>query len=158
MEIIQTLTGAICAVGFAVLFNVHGKKLWLLFLGGALDWIVYLVCMRWGGGIFVSMLLATATAALSSEILARIVHAPVLLLMVPMLIPLVPGGDLYHTMRALILADKESLMVYSQKTLLQAAAIALGIIAVSSFMHVLQVLREYLKEEKAKESNRKTMK
>lgn len=153
MEIIQTLTGAICAVGFAVLFNVHGKKLWLLFLGGALDWIVYLICMRCGSGLFLSMLLATMTAALSSEILARIVHAPVLLLMVPMLIPLVPGGDLYHTMRALILGDKESLTVYSQNTLLQAAAIALGIIIISSFMHVLQVLRTYIAEEKAKKRN-----
>lgn len=148
MEIIQTLMGAICSVGFALLFNVHGKKLWLFFLGGALDWMVYLLCMRLGSGIFLSMLFATMTAALSSEILARIVHAPVLLLMVPMLIPLVPGGDLYHTMSALILGDKEKLAVYSQNTLLQAAAIALGIIVISSLMHVLQVLREYITDKK----------
>ncbi len=148
MEIVQTLMGAICSVGFALLFNVHGKKLWLFFLGGALDWVVYLVCMRNGSGIFLSMLFATMTAALSSEILARIVHAPVLLLMVPMLIPLVPGGDLYHTMRALIRGDKENLALHSQNTLLQAAAIALGIIVVSSFVHVLQVLREYITDKR----------
>ena len=148
MEIIQTLTGAICSVGFALLFNVHGKKLWLFFLGGALDWVVYLLCMKNGSGIFLSMLFATMTAALSSEILARIVHAPVLLLMVPMLIPLVPGGDLYHTMSALIRADRVNLALYSQNTLLQAAAIALGIIVISSFVHILRVLRDYIAEKR----------
>ncbi len=148
MEIIQTLMGAICSVGFALLFNVHGKKLWLFFLGGALDWAVYLLCMGNSGGVFLSMLFATMTAALSSEILARIIHAPVLLLMVPMLIPLVPGGGLYHTMRALICADKVNLAIHSQNTLLQAAAIALGIIVVSSFMHVLQVLRQFFMDKR----------
>ena len=94
------------------------------------------------------MLFATMTAALSSEILARIVHAPVLRLMVPMLIPLVPGGDLYHTMSALIRADRVNLALYSQNTLLQAAAIALGIIVISSFVHILQVLRDYIAEKR----------
>ena len=150
MEIIQTVMGASCSVGFALLFNVHGKKIWLFFLGGALDWVVYLLCMRSGSGIFLSMLFATMTAALSSEILARIVHAPVLLLMVPMLIPLVPGGDLYHTMSALIRADSVNLALYSQNTLLQAAAIALGIIVVSSLVHVLQVLQAYIVNKRKK--------
>ena len=97
-HVIQTLMGALGAVGFAILFNVRGKRLILFFLGGALDWAVYLICTQNGCSMFVGLLFATMTAAISSEILARIIRTPVLLSLVPMLIPLIPGGSLYYTM------------------------------------------------------------
>ena len=92
---IQTLMGALGAVGFAILFNVRKEQLILLFLGGALDWAVYLFCVHNGYSPFLGLLFATMTAAFLSEVLARLLHTPVLILLVPMLVPLIPGGDLY---------------------------------------------------------------
>ncbi len=135
--IIQTLMGAIGSVGFAVLFNVRGKRLVLFFLGGALDWAVYLLCSQNGCSSFVSMLFATMTAALTSEILARVIHTPVLLLLVPMLVPLIPGGDLYRSMDALIRSEQADFLAYGSSAITAAGAICLGIICITAVTHIL---------------------
>ena len=40
-EMIQLLVSFTGSLGFAVLFNIHGKKLWFAALGGCLSWAVY---------------------------------------------------------------------------------------------------------------------
>ena len=87
---VQTLMGCIGSVGFAVLFNIRGRKLLLAAGGGALAWAVYLACTCNGLDIFAGLFFATLAAALASELLARAVKAPVIMLLVPMLIPLIP--------------------------------------------------------------------
>lgn len=141
-HIIQTLMGAIGAVGFAILFNVRGKKLGLLFLGGALDWTIYLLLTCNGYSIFTGMFFATVTAAVLSEILARVLKAPVLMPLVPMLIPLIPGGSLYHTMSNFVRGENQQFLHYARQTVTEAGAIALGIIAVAAVSHILQYLLE----------------
>ena len=136
-HVIQTLMGAIGAVGFAILFNERGKRLFLFFLGGALDWAVYLLCTENGCTMFVGLLFATMTAAVSSEILARVVHAPVLILLVPMLIPLIPGGDLYRCMDGLVRSDTEQFVTYGTIAVTAAGAICLGIICITAITHII---------------------
>lgn len=143
---IQTLMGAIGSVGFAILFNVHGKRLLLFFLGGALDWAVYLLCIHNGQSMFVGLLLATMTAAFTSEILARALHTPVLILLVPMLIPLIPGGDLYRCMDALVRTNKELFFTYGQAAVTAAGAIALGIIAMTAISHIIFSIHDHLRK------------
>lgn len=138
-DVLQTLMGALGSVGFAILFQVRGRKLALLFLGGALDWAVYLLCTHNGSGVFFGMLLAAMSAALSSEVFARILRVPVLLLVVPMLIPLVPGSGLYETMRSLIQGDRAGFSHFGSSTILQACAIALGILLAASLVQIVHV-------------------
>jgi len=142
-HVIQTLMGAIGAVGFAILFNVRGKRLFLFFLGGALDWAVYLLCTENGCSMFLGLFLATLTAAVSSEVLARVIRAPVLLLLVPMLIPLIPGGDLYRCMDGIIRSDYERFIQYGSNAITAAGAICLGIICVTAITHILMRFREH---------------
>ena len=42
-EIIQILMAAFGSVGFAMLFQLHGKKLITAGIGGGISWIVYLL-------------------------------------------------------------------------------------------------------------------
>ena len=126
--IVQTLMGAIGSVGFAVLFNVRGKRLAFFFLGGALDWAVYLLCIHNGASMFLGVLLAAMTAGLFSEILARVIHAPVLLSLVPTLVPLIPGGDLYYTTFFLVRRMTDAFTQRANLLLWEAGAIAFGII------------------------------
>ena len=135
--IIQTLMGALGSVGFAILFNIRGKRLLLFFLGGALDWTVYLLCTHHGCSMFVGLLFATMTAAISSEILARVIHTPVLISLVPMLIPLVPGSDLYYCMDALVRGEKELFLERGSVAISAAGAIALGIVCVTAISHMI---------------------
>ena len=145
---VQTLMGCIGSVGFAVLFNIRGRKLLLAAGGGALAWAVYLACTCNGLDIFAGLFSATVRfvcrygmAALASELLARAVKAPVIMLLVPMLIPLIPGGDLYYMMSFLVRGQYEAFGQYAQRVLTEAGAIALGIICVASLMNIIAGLR-----------------
>lgn len=142
--IIQTLMGALGSVGFAILFNVRKKQLFLFFLGGALDWAIYLLCIHNGYSNFLGLLFATMTAALTSEVLARILHTPVLILLVPMLIPLIPGGALYQCMDALVRTNKEHFIAHGTVAITSAGAIALGIIAMTAVSHIIFTIHDHL--------------
>lgn len=131
---VQTLMSFIGAAGFALLFNVRGRKLIWIGLGGALSWVVYLLGLKISGSIFISIMLATAAVVASSEILARVIKVPIIMLMVPMLIPLIPGGDLYYTMSYLVRDDFVMFGESLRSLLVQAGAIAVGIIVMTSLM------------------------
>ena len=134
---LQTVMGCVGAVGFAVLFNIRGHRLVWIALGSALAWAVYLACTCHGQDKFVALLCGTAAAALASEVLARALRTPVLLLLVPMLIPLIPGGDLYTMMSLLVRGQAEAFGAAVQLVLVEAGAIALGIICVASAANIV---------------------
>lgn len=146
--IIQTLMGALGSVGFAILFNIRGKRLLLFFLGGALDWTVYLLCTHHGCSIFQGLLFATMTATLSSEILARLIQTPVLISLVPMLIPLVPGSDLYYCMDALVRGEQDVFLARGSMAISAAGAIALGIICTTAFSHIIFTVWHHIRKSK----------
>ena len=129
--IIQTITGLIGSVAFAVLFGVCTRRLgWIAFGGGA-GWVVYLVCRAGGYDMFVGLFMASLFVAALSEVLARVLKTPVVLLLVPMLIPEIPGGDLYYTMYYLVQGRFQEFGDSSKQVLIEAGAIAMGIIFAS---------------------------
>jgi uncharacterized membrane protein YjjB (DUF3815 family) len=133
---IQTIMGCIGAVGFAVLFNVRGKRLVLIALASALSWLGYVLCDMSGTGLFWAIFCGTTVAGMISEVLARIVKVPVLMLLVPILIPLIPGGTLYNMMSSLVRNQHDLFLRYAQQLLVEAGAIALGIICCASVMGI----------------------
>ena len=135
---VQTLAGTVGAVGFAMLFNVHGKKLALIALGSLLSWLCFIGCRS--AGIFYAFFCATLAAALIGEILARVAKGPVLLFLVPMLIPLIPGSDLYYTMSALVNGEQDRFMYHAKLLLTEAGAIALGIICAAAIARLVVTL------------------
>ena len=142
-SILQICTAAIGTLGFAVLYNVRGKKLLLLTIGGALGWAVYLLCAAADLTLFVRTLLATMSVAAAAEILARTLHAPVLVSLVPMIIPLVPGKDLYYLMSALVRGEPVQFARSAQQALTAAGAIALGVISVAAIVHLIMGVWEH---------------
>ena len=131
-EFVQTSMGIIGSLGFALLFGIRGtKSLGCIALGSGIGWIVYLVSVAGGHGKAFGMLASSLVIAACSEILARVIKTPVILLLVPMLIPEIPGGDLYYTMYSLVEGDTDTFVSLLQLVLAEAGAIALGIILAS---------------------------
>lgn len=131
-EFVQTSMGIIGSLGFALLFGIRGTKpLGCIALGSGIGWIVYLVSVAGGHGKAFGMLASSLVIAACSEILARVIKTPVILLLVPMLIPEIPGGDLYYTMYSLVEGDTDKFASLLQLVLAEAGAIALGIILAS---------------------------
>lgn len=125
---IQIITVFIGSVGFAILYNIKGNKLVVCGLGGAFSWSIYLLSIQYLNDVVLALIIATISIGFLSEILARILKTPVIVLLVPMLIPLIPGSDLYYTTQSLMLNEIEAVSYYGNLVIKEAAAIALGII------------------------------
>ena len=149
-SVIQTIMGMIGSVGFAVLFGVRGRKLAVIALGSGAGWAVYLVCRAMGCSIFTGLLAASLFVAGFSGGLW-------ILLLVPMLIPEVPGEALYYTMYYLVQGYQEEFGTYSGLVLTEAGAIALGIILASHMARFFISLKSHLRSRgnKKRESNRR---
>ncbi len=142
--VIQTVMGMLGSVGFAVLFGIYDRKLGVIALGGAAGWVVYLACTASGHSMFVGLFVASLFVAALSEILARILKTPVILLLVPMLIPEIPGGDLYYTMYHLVQGHYTEFGSSSNQVLVEAGAIALGIILASHIARFARSIRVHV--------------
>lgn len=139
--IVQIVMGILGSVGFAVLFGIYDCKLAVIALGGGMGWLVYLLCAAAGYSMFIGLFVASLFVASASEILARILKTPVILLLVPMLIPEIPGGDLYYTMYYLVQGRYTEFGISSNQVLVEAGAIALGIILASYIVKIAGSIR-----------------
>ena len=143
----QTLTGTLGAVSFSIIFNVRGKKLAVSAAGAAVSWMVYLFFVHMGRDKALGLLGATVTAAILSEIFARIVKVPVMILLVPMIMPLVPGGDLYYATTWLVQGNRTEAGAYLTLLIREAGAIAFGIILVTCIVQVgMRVIHHFSKK------------
>lgn len=133
----QILMSALGSMGFAILFDIRGYRLILEAFGGALGWGLYLAARAGGLSVFWSLLIGSAGVALFSEVMARKLRTPVILLLVPMLIPMIPGGDLYYTMYHLISKEYDQFGATARLAASEAAAIAVGILLISYLAGVI---------------------
>lgn len=148
-EIIQIITAAISSVGFAILFNVHGKKLITAAIGGGVGWLVFLLLNRVVsealGYFIVAMLIS-----LYAESMARLLKAPTTLFIIPSLIPLIPGASLYYTMTYALRGDTSLFLPKAIATLKLAAALAIGVIVSAVLMKLILKIAQRIKERREK--------
>ena len=127
-EIIQVLASFVGSFGFAVLYNLRGKKLCMAGISGMVSWIAYLIVWNEMPSTFVANLAAAAVATIYAETMARILKTPVTVF--------------------LILAKQWHLFyLYGQKTLLIAVAVAAGIMTASSVYGICASVWKYCKKE-----------
>lgn len=96
-DMIQILMAGLGSIGFSIIFQLRGTKLFMIGIGGALSWSIFLFGKNHGSPL-PGLFCAVAVAAAIAEIEARRRKTPVLVVEVPILIPLIPGGDLYRMM------------------------------------------------------------
>ncbi len=135
-EFIMILMGLIGTLGFSLLFHVTGKKLIAIALGGAASTAIYLLILEMTDQKAAALLVSTAAIGILAEVFARCFKAPVISFLVPMLVPLIPGSDLYYTTSFLIRGQSAAFTERVESLLWQAGAIAFGIILVSCVTHI----------------------
>ena len=141
MDIKYILTQSIFAffatLGFGILFNIKGQKLFYTGLGGGLSWFISLICQGFGFNINASFFISSIIFSLYSEIMARILRTPVTTLIICALIPLVPGGGMYYTMYEAINGNILESITLGLNTLSSAGSLALGILFVSTLTRLI---------------------
>ena len=120
--------------GFAVIYNIHGAGVALCGLGGALGWLVYLLCAPICHGPIAQSFAAALTISAYAEWMARRRRCPVSSYLLVAFLPLVPGGGIYYTMVYAINGQTALFVSKGAETLGIAGAMALGVMLVSSFV------------------------
>lgn len=127
------LGAGFASLGFAVLFNVRGKSLFVAALAGGVGGFVYLFCskklhMEEGLANFYGAIALTICA----EIMARKLKITVTTILACALIPLVPGGDAYRFMTAFLDGEIYKGLTYALDTFANAGLLCLGTLIVSA--------------------------
>ena len=144
--IIQILMGYLGSLGFNILFNIRGRKLFLASFGGFISWTVFLLLEPVLPAEPIRFFLSAAAVTVYGEVFARIEKTPTTTFLVPSIIPLIPGGSLYYTMNY---ALNKQWAEFSQRgfyTLQLALSLAVGIIAVTTLTRLLTLLRKKLRK------------
>ncbi len=126
---LQALCAFIATVSFCIMFKAPPKQYIISGLNGALSWVIYYALCE-PLDMFVATFFATAAIALTSRLLAVVRKTPVTVLLIPGMIPLVPGSAIYHTAYNFFIGNEELVSKYGFDTLKLAFAIVLGIIVI----------------------------
>ncbi len=138
--VIQVITGLLGSLGFGVLFNVRGKHLLAVSLGGGFAWALYLGLYALTKNETLCYFVVSVGVSLYAEIMARVLKSPTTVFITPSLIPLIPGASLYYTMTSMFGGD---LILFLQKAIVTvqlASALALGVIVSTAIMKIIYKL------------------
>lgn len=124
---------------FAILYNVRGRLLIYSSVCGMLGKIVF--DMLGDQGMVVQFLVPTMVMCVYAEIFARLCKAPVMVIIIVGILPIVPGAGVYNTIDSLLNSQMSSFYMYGINTLLSAGAMALGLVLVSSFARLLKMIK-----------------
>lgn len=145
-EVIQVLMAFGGTWGFSVFFHIDKKKLIPVSTAGAFTWILYLISRHLGASEMLGLFLASVASSVMAEIFARVMKAPSTVFVIPILVPLIPGGNLYYTMSHLVLGDTAKFNTFLRLVLWEASSIALGVIVVLSIVHLIRQLEYYFRK------------
>jgi len=136
-EIIQILTGFVGSFGFAILFNIRGRRLAMAALGGLLSWTLFIIFSQFMPNEQINYFFVSLLISFYAEIMARWLKTPTTTFITTSLVPLIPGSSLYYTMVYAFESDAENFIKKGLDTLLLASALALGIIVATTVMRLI---------------------
>jgi uncharacterized membrane protein YjjP (DUF1212 family) len=120
--LMQLVTSFITSVAFAVVFKINRRHLVNAGICGVLTYAAYFGIDSITGSLFWASFVSSAVAALFAETNARISKAPTIVMLMPGVVPIVPGGYLYRSVRDFICG----MMPTAFENLTTAGVIALG--------------------------------
>ena len=153
LEILYSVfIAAAACYGFCIIFNIRDKNMWYSIIGAALGWLAYLLIERMNIGGVIPYFISGVVVSLYSEILARIRHQPSTCFLIIGILPLVPGGGVYYTMKFWVQGNYIEFGERGMATLASAGAIALGIMFIISIFRLFAAIsaRKHLKRIKSK--------
>lgn len=133
--LIRVISAGVVSAAFCVLFQVRGLNVAAAGINGALGYLIYLAVLD--DRILMGLLLSSAFMAAFAEAAARIRKAPAIMFLSAALIPVVPGGGLFECALKLLNGQRYEAMDQFGEVMLEAGAIAVGIILVFSVMQII---------------------
>ena len=133
----QLITSFIASVGFGIIFNAPRRSLFQCGIGGMLGWMVYVLLYTHINPI-AATLFATFIVGGISQIFARIYKTPIIIFSVAGVIPLVPGGLAYNSMRNFVENDYAAATALAAQAAMLSGSIALGLVLSEVFNQMIR--------------------
>ncbi|KMJ58413.1 membrane protein [Bacillus sp. LL01] len=127
----------IAAAGFGVLFNAPRRALVNCGAVGMIGWIFYIVLADAGVDPVVASFVGAFMVALVGHIMAKRFRMPMIIFSVAGIIPLVPGGLAYNTMRHIAENDYLAAIPLAAKAFMISGAIAMGLVFAEVIMQIV---------------------
>ena len=144
-EIVQVLTGFIGTLGLAFLFNIRGGRMAAAAIGGLISWALLCVLNNFVESEAVNYFVVALVMSFYAEIMARIMKTPTTTFVTTTLIPLIPGGDLYRTMDAMVRGEQALFLANGTIAITAAGAISLGIICMTAVSRIVFGIYEHIR-------------
>lgn len=138
----QLITSFFATAAFGVIFNAPKETLVKCGLVGMGGWLIYYEAEGYSGDAILATLGATVFVGVVSQELAKFYKTPVIIFSVAGIIPLVPGGLAYDTMRNFVEADYYSAVALGAKVTMLAGSIAFGLVFSEVINQVIRKIRQ----------------
>lgn len=135
------LFAAMATCGFSIFFNAPKKLLLPSSVVGGVGWIIYLVMSVHFDNPLVYAFTAAIFIAVSSEIFARLLKQPAIVIIIPGILPLVPGISLYNTVLYTIQKKYELAASTGTRAIIISIGISLGILVVASLSRMFNIYK-----------------
>jgi uncharacterized membrane protein YjjB (DUF3815 family) len=127
--IIQGILSFLAAAAFGVIFNSPRGTLFHCGMVGAAGWLVYyLLTSLEHADVVIASFAGSFAVSLVAHWQAKRFRMPMIIFSVAGIIPLVPGGMAYNTMRKFVEGDYLMGIAYGSKTMMISGAIAMGLV------------------------------
>lgn len=145
--ILQTLMGALGALGFALVFNAQKRYLIYCFIGGLIGWGMHCIAGVWIHHEAIQYLVATTALTIYAESIARILRCPSTIILVTGWIPLIPGGALYRSIHTLVAGQRQEFVDQTLHTVLLMVAMSAGVLLGMTCMQLFLQTKEKIKKK-----------
>ena len=141
--IVQALLSFVAITCFGVIFNAPTKAILYCGFVGAVGWMVYYVLFEQGVDEVQASFVGAFVVSIVAHIFARRYRMPMIVFSVSGILPLVPGGIAYNTMRNIIELDYLTGMQNGMRAFMISGSLAMGLVFAEVIMQiVLRLMRK----------------
>lgn len=126
--VLQAILSFIAATSFGIIFNAPRKMLAYCGFVGMTGWVVHSGYLDISQNLMQSSFLGAFTVALFAHVFAKRFRKPMIVFSVPGIIPLVPGGMAFNSMRYIVENDYITAMSFASKAFMVSGSIAMGLV------------------------------
>lgn len=135
--LIQIVISFIATACFGVIFNAPTKAIPACGFVGAVGWTIYYLLVDYGIDEVRASFLGAFVVSLVAHFFARRFRMPMIIFSVSGIIPLVPGGIAYNTMRNIMELDFMMGLQNGMRAFMISGAIAMGLVFAEVIMQIL---------------------
>lgn len=135
--IAQALLSFVAITCFGVIFNAPTKAIPYCGFVGAIGWTVYYVLFEQGFDEVQASFVGAFVVSIVAHIFARRYRMPMIVFSVSGILPLVPGGIAYNTMRNIIELDYLTGMQNGMRAFMISGALAMGLVFAEVIMQIV---------------------